>query len=132
MIGWYRQLSEPYLRTAVERQFPVKAVEFVMQNNYGGPLFNSFNWGGYLIWGLPQIPVSIDGRGNIHGERVEIHVQTLKGFSGWDSDRELMDSRIVIVEVSWPLASLLRMDSRFKLVYEDGIATLFVRIRAKN
>jgi hypothetical protein len=132
MIGWYRQLSEPYLRTAVERQFPVKAVEFVRQNNYDGPLFNSFNWGGYLIWGLPQIPVSIDGRGNIHGERVEIHVQTLMGYSGWDSDRELMDSRIVIAEVSWPLASLLRMDSRFKLVYEDGMATVFIRNPTKN
>lgn len=132
MIGWYRQLSEPHLRTAVERRFPVKAVEFVRQNNYGGPLFNSFNWGGYLIWGLPQIPVSIDGRGNIHGHRVEISRQTWMGYSGWDSDRELMDSRIIIAEVRWPLASLLRTDSRFKLVYEDGMATVFVRNPARN
>jgi hypothetical protein len=115
MIGWYRQLSEPYLR------------EFVRQNRYGGPLFNSFDWGGYLIWSLPEIPVSVDGRGNIHGYRVERSRQTWTGSSGWNSDRELMDSRIVIAEVRWPLTSLLRMDSRFKLVYEDGTAAVFVR-----
>jgi hypothetical protein len=132
MIGWHRQLSEPHLRTVVERRFPVKAVEFVRQNNYSGPLFNSFNWGGYLIWGLPQIPVSIDGRGNIHRHRVEISRQTWMGYSGWDSDRELMDSRIVIAEVTWPLTSLLRMDSRFKLVYEDGTAAVFVRNPVKS
>jgi hypothetical protein len=132
MIGWYRQLSEPRLRTAVERRFPVKAVEFVRQNNYGGPLFNSFNWGGYLIWSLPQIPVSIDGRGNIHGQRVESARQIWMGYSGWDSDRELMQSRIVIAEVGSPLASLLRMDSRFKLVYEDGTAAVFVRNSVKS
>jgi len=132
MIGWYRQLSESNLRTAVERQYPVKAVEFVKQNNYGGPLFNSFNWGGYLIWGLPQIPVSIDGRGNIHGYRVEVSLNSWMGYPGWDSNRELMDSRIVIAEVRWPLASWLRTDSRFKLVYEDAIAAVFVRNLAKN
>jgi hypothetical protein len=132
MIGWYRQLSEPYLRAVVERRFPVKAVEFVRQNNYGGPLFNSFNWGGYLIWGLPQIPVLIDGRGNIHGQRVKSARRTWMGYSGWDSDRELMDSRIVIAEVSSPLASLLRMDSLFKIVYEDGTAAVFVRNPAKS
>ena len=132
MIGWYRQLSEPYLRAVVEQRFPVKAVEFVRQNKYGGPLFNSFDWGGYLIWSLPEIPVSVDGRGNIHGYRVESTRQTWTGSSGWDSDRELIDSRIVIAELRWPLTSLLRMDSRFKLVYEDGTAAVFVRNPAKS
>jgi hypothetical protein len=132
MIGWYRQLSEPHLRTAVERRFPVKAVEFVRQNNYGGPLFNTFGWGGYLIWSLREIPVSIDGRANIHGHRVASVRQTWMGYLGWDSDRELMDSQIVIADIGWPLTSLLRMDSRFKLVYEDGTAAVFVRNPAKS
>jgi hypothetical protein len=132
MIGWYRQLSESYLRTVVEQRFPVKAVEFVRQNKYGGPLFNSFGWGGYLIWSLPEIPVSLDGRGNIHGYRVERFRQTWTGSSGWDSDRELMQSRIVIAEIRWPLTSLLRMDFRFKLVYEDGTAAVFVRNSVKS
>ena len=84
MIGWYRQLSEPYLRAVVEQRFPVKAVEFVRQNKYGGPLFNSFDWGGYLIWSLPEIPVSVDGRGNIHGYRVESSPSNLDGLLGME------------------------------------------------
>jgi hypothetical protein len=81
---------------------------------------------------LPQIPVSIDNRGNIHGHQVEISLHTWLGYPGWDSNRELMDSRIVIAEITWPLASWLRTDSRFSLVYEDGIAAVFVRNLAKN
>ncbi len=29
------------------------------------PLFNPCGWGGYLIWRLPNMPVSIDGRPNL-------------------------------------------------------------------
>jgi hypothetical protein len=132
MIGRYRQLSEPNLRTVVEQRFPEKAAEFVSQNKYSGPLYNSFDWGGYLIWSLPQIPVSIDGRGNIHGSRVESSLHTWMGYSGWNDDRDLMNSQIVIAELRWPLTSLLRMDSRFRVVYEDGTAAVFVRSPAKS
>ena len=127
VIGWYRQLSEPFLRTVVERQFPVKAAEFVRENNYRGPLFNSLAWGGYLIWSLPELPVAMDGRTNLHGDRVGSSLSTWMGYAGWDADRELTDAQVVIAELTWPLTSLLRMDSRFKLVYEDGTAVVFVR-----
>ena len=31
------------------------------------PLFNSFSWGGFLTWYLPQYPVAIDGRTDLYG-----------------------------------------------------------------
>jgi hypothetical protein len=132
LIGRYRQLSEASLRTVVEQRYPVGAVEFVRRQKYDGPLFNSFDWGGYLIWSLPQIPVSIDGRGNIHRHRVASVLQTWMGYPGWDSDRQLMESRIVIAERKWPLTSLLRLDSRFRLVYEDSTAAVFIRSTPKS
>jgi hypothetical protein len=132
ILGRYRQLSEADLRTVVEQRFPVRAVEFVSQKNYDGPLFNSFDWGGYLIWSLPQIPVSIDGRGNIHRHRVESVLQTWMGYPGWETDRELMESRIVIAELKRPLTALLRKDARFRLVYEDSTAAVFIRNSPKS
>ena len=27
-----------------------------------GPMYNSYNWGGYLVWALPEEPVFVDGR----------------------------------------------------------------------
>ena len=42
--------------------YPVKAVAYLKQDKCQGNLFNDYNYGGYLIWKLPQYPVFIDGR----------------------------------------------------------------------
>jgi hypothetical protein len=127
LIGLCRQISEQQLESVVERRFPVAAVKFINDKNYPGPLYNHFNWGGYLIWTLPRLPVSMDGRMNLHGDqRIERSVNTWSGLRGWESDPELMKARLVIGGVSHALTNLLRTDSRFKLVYEDGIAVVFV------
>jgi hypothetical protein len=133
LMGLHRQVSEDQLEIAVERQFPVAAVKFINEKNYSGPLYNHFNWGGYLIWALPRIPVSMDGRMNVHGDqRIERAGNTWSGLKGWESDPELMKARLVIGSVNDPLTSLMRADSRFKLVYEDAVAAVFVAAEANR
>jgi hypothetical protein len=127
LIGLRRQVSEQQLESAVERHYPVSAVKFINEKNYSGPLYNHFNWGGYLIWALPRVPVSMDGRMNLHGDqRIERSGNTWSGLRGWESDPELMKARLVIGSVNDPLTNLMRTHSRFKLVYEDAVATVFV------
>jgi Ala-tRNA(Pro) deacylase len=43
-------------------RFPVDAVAWLRQSRLPGPLFNSYNYGGYLIWAHPDEKVFIDGR----------------------------------------------------------------------
>lgn len=127
LIGLRRQISEQQLESVVEQTFPVAAVKFINEKNYSGPLYNHFNWGGYLIWALPKLLVSMDGRMNVHGDRrIERSVSTWSGLKGWESDPELMKARLVIGGVNDALTNLMRMDSRFRLVYEDAIAVVFV------
>src|SRR5215470_3078707 len=127
LIGLHRHISEQQLQSVVERLYPVAAVKFVNEKNYSGPLYNHFNWGGYLIWTLPRLPVSMDGRMNVHGDqRIERSFNTWSGLRGWESDPELMKARLIIGDVKYALISLMRTDSRFKLVYEDGVAAVFV------
>jgi hypothetical protein len=127
LIGLRRQISEQQLASVAERQFPVAAVKFINEKNYSGPLYNHFNWGGYLIWALPSLPVSMDGRTNLHGDqRIERSFKTWSGLRGWESDPELMKARLFIGGVNDALTSAMRTDSRFKLVYEDAIAAVFI------
>jgi hypothetical protein len=127
LIGVRRQISEQQLESVVEQLYPVAAVKFIGEKNYSGPLYNHFNWGGYLIWTLPSLPVSMDGRMNVHGDqRIERSFNTWDGLRGWESDPELMKARLVISSVRDALTNLMRTDSRFKLVYEDAIAAVFV------
>ena len=64
---------------------------------------------------------------NVHGDqRIERSADTWSGLRGWESDPELMKARLVIGGVNNALTNLMRIDSRFKLVYEDAIAVVFV------
>jgi hypothetical protein len=132
LIGNHRQMTNQYLQKIVEQKFPVRAVQFVRDQQYAGPLFNNFDWGGYLIWGLPHLPVSIDNRMNVHGDlRIERSLATWAGTKEWSSDSELITARLVVAEIWRPLVSLLRADPRFRLVYEDSTAAVFVRMDVK-
>ncbi len=44
------------------RFYPKQAVEFLKTHPDSGQIFSSYNWGGYLIWKLPNQKVFIDGR----------------------------------------------------------------------
>ena len=70
----------------------------------------------------------MDGRTIVHGEpRILAHVDTWQGRPAWHADPELAAAKIVVGPRDLPLASLLRLDERFKLVYEDrdGPAVVF-------
>jgi len=130
VVGRTRNISDDSMELALAERYPVAAAAVVEEREYSGPIYNHFNWGGYLIWRLPGIPVSMDGRGNVHGDkRIKRSIETWSGLKGWSSDPDLTAARLVIVEVNCPLASLLRMDPRFELVYEDKVSALFVARR---
>jgi hypothetical protein len=126
-VGWKRNLSEAGLEGRVAAKYPSAAAAFVEEQGYGGPLYNHFNWGGYLTWRLPTLPVAMDGRTNLHGDaRIYRFEATWTGQRGWDADPELAAANVVIAETGMPLNSLLRYSPRFQLVYSDAVAEVFM------
>jgi hypothetical protein len=118
------------LETKAAKTMPMRAVEAIRANGYTGPLYNDFNWGGYLIWTL-RMPVSMDGRSNIYGnERIERSIATWNAEPDWNTDPQLTSAGIVIGPVKSALVQVLRMDPRFRLVYEDSLAAVFVARKA--
>jgi hypothetical protein len=125
--GRAEQFSEEKLRAAMAERYPVTAARFIEEQGYTGPIFNHFNWGGYLIWRLPHLPVAMDGRTNIYGdEKLRRHFRTWEGTGGWASDPDLINAQVILTFQSSPLTSLLRIDPQFELVYEDKVAAVFV------
>ncbi len=120
------RVNNDLLAKQVEKTFPVAAVNAIQANGYTGPLCNDFNWGGYLVWSL-RIPVSIDGRAAFYGDKaIDRSVATWNAEPDWASDPALTSAGLVVGPVKAPLTQLLRMDSKFKLVYEDKVAAVFV------
>ena len=123
----YRDMSAERIQAETAKLYPVRAASFVEQEGYPGPLYNHFNWGGYLIWRLPHLKVSMDGRANIYGdERIKQAIATWTGGPHWNEDPELSHARVIIAKHDMALASLLRLDGRFREVYRDETAVVFV------
>ena len=122
----FPRLDNETLQANLEAKMPVRAAEFVRDRRLNGPLFNDFNWGGYLIW-EPGLPVSMDGRTNLYGdERINQSVATWAGSPHWASNPELLKANLVIAPVGAPLTQLLRLSPRFDLAFEDKVAVVFV------
>jgi hypothetical protein len=126
-LSHIRDVSENSLTKTVESRFPAKAVEFVRSSRLSGGLYNSLDWGGYLIWSLPELPVSMDGRTNLHGdERIARSLATWGGAVAWEKDPDLLRARLIIAEIDKPLTHLIRRHPRYTLRYEDNTAAVFV------
>ena len=65
------QVNEPDLVSEVERElFPVGAAEWLNAQDQTAKIFNDYNWGGYLIYHVPQVPVFVDGRTDLYGDEI--------------------------------------------------------------
>jgi hypothetical protein len=127
-LGVQRQIHEQDLQSVVAKAYPVAAAAEVRQRKLPGPLFNTLDWGGFLIWSLPELPVAIDGRTNLYGdERLESSLSVWQGYPGWETNPELLRAKLIIADHNRPLTWLLRKDSRYRIVYEDGTAVVFVQ-----
>jgi hypothetical protein len=110
-------------------RFPLRAAAFLDAKQLPAPLFNSYDFGGYLIWKLyPRYRVYIDGRADLYGDAfIENFIQIYRV----DVDpRPLLDRagiRTIIVEPRSNLATFLRTQSRWNRVYEDPVAVIFSR-----
>jgi hypothetical protein len=129
------------LRVASWR-FPTGAADYLLQNHVSGPLFNTWEDGGYLIWRLwPAQRVFIDGRalsesanrdfkeilynfgsdvGHVTGPRAELlnryRIQTV-----------LTNTFEYVTGAIYPLALSLAASPDWKLVYGDTRSLMFER-----
>ena len=116
------------LDQAISHQFPVRAVNFLRKNPAPGPLYNTLDWGGFLMWYMPDYPVAIDGRNDLYGDKLdELFINTQRGEDEYKADPYLNESGVVLIRPSDGLFNALSLDPRFGLIYQDQIAAVFVR-----
>ncbi len=114
------------------RAFPVKACDFIRANQLPGPLFNTYSWGGFLIWHLPEYPVAIDGRLNLYGDEInERYFKVTSGSERFETDPDFTRAQTILLERKVPmtkaLTALPALRAQFRVAYEDDVATVLVR-----
>ncbi len=125
-------LASPYsqLRLAPSTTgYPAGGVAYLKEHHPAGNLFNTYGWGGYLIYALyPEYRVFIDGRADVYGDAfVEEYAGVERITPRW---REVLDKYQVataLVEKDSPIAVLLASQSDWQKVYEGQVEQIFIR-----
>jgi hypothetical protein len=92
-------------------------------------MLNAFDYGGYLIWALPEQPVFLDGRADVYEWS-----GVLDEFAKWatlQSDPNALlnkyDVNFCILERGSLSANVMPLLPNWKVVYFDDVSVIFVR-----
>ncbi len=127
LLSQNSDFNERSLDRNASLEFPVDAVNYLRQHPLPGPLYNNLDWGGFLTWYMPQFPVAIDGRNDLYGDDLDRIFFEAQSALVYKNDPYLLQSGFVLLAKKYPLATVLRFDTRFQLMYEDKIAVVFAR-----
>jgi hypothetical protein len=113
----------------IVNDYPVAAVASLRAQPCQGHIFNEYNFGGYLIWQLPGVPVYIDGRmpswKGPQGYYIDRYFQIMKG--GAVVNREFGRDHItcaILYNGDKPLPQQLARDG-WRVSAKDSTATLW-------
>ena len=111
----------------VDARYPVAAVDFLQESGLEDvPIYNSYNWGGYLIW--RGFPVFIDGRADVYGDDfIFYYRQTLDMANTWREPLDAYDVQLVMMERGDPLNTLLLTSNEWQEIYADDVAQILTR-----
>jgi hypothetical protein len=118
------------LPTLLVKYFPEMTAQYLLQQKPAGPLLNSYNLGGYLIWRVyPTYQVFIDGRADVYGDAFmdEYYALAWQTKGDWQAYLDRYKINLVVIEKDGPLAGELRASSGWRLLFEDEISAIFQR-----
>ncbi len=98
-----------------------------LRSDPAGRIFTHDEWGDYLIYRLyPGHKVFVDGRSDFYGDDFEEkYVDVLNVKYGWEKILGGFGVNTILLPPSSPLCGALKESSRWRVVYDDGIALVF-------
>ena len=111
--------------------FPGASIAFLETHPAPGPIFDHYDWGGYLIWRLyPQTKVFIDGRADLYGELLlQQFAETYQLKQDWKGTLAEWGIATIIVPPDSALATGLRSATGWTISYEDSRAVIFSKLQ---
>lgn len=112
--------------------FPEKAVEFIKQREIYGNMYNSFAFGGYLIWSFhSERKVFIDGRAEVYDKEFQESFISGASVNKWLEAVNRYDINYAAIAYSAggldPVGKWISKDTNWVLIYWDDAARVYVR-----
>jgi hypothetical protein len=115
----------------VSQGTPIEAVEWIREHPPAGLIFNTYEWGDYLVWaGPPGLKVFVTSHAHLVPCKVwRDYLTVINGDRNFDEvfDRYGIDTIVVDKAYRESLISKLDADAGWKRSYDDSLATVFTR-----
>ncbi|MGB7720214.1 MAG: hypothetical protein WBL65_09960 [Bryobacteraceae bacterium] len=108
------------------KSYPAGAIE-TLRRDPAARIFTFDQWGDYLIYRLyPRTKVFVDGRSDFYGDDFEEQCLAVLGVKyDWEKTLDGFGVDTILLPPSAPLAGALKESSRWRVVYDDGVALVF-------
>ncbi len=127
-VGLYTFAKIEGNEAAIAARYPVTAVDYLESSGLAeGRGYNSYNWGGYLIW--RGLPVFIDGRADVYGDDFMVYYRrTMDLDANWRDPLQDYDVDYIIMERGSALFTLLDASGEWRAVYSDDVAQIYIPV----
>lgn len=114
--------------SAIAERFPVAAVDYLQAHGMAQQRgYNSYNWGGYLIW--RGLPVFVDGRADVYGDDFLFYYRkTFDPQSDWQKPLDDYQVQYILLERDSPPTTVLIASGQWQEIYHDDLAAIFTPI----
>jgi hypothetical protein len=104
------ELPDEVNQERIAEQLPLEAFDQLEQGGYSGQLFNSYNWGGYVIWRLyPSYYSFVDGRTDLFGDEIlDQYFKIWLAEPGWEEELQRWGINLALVEPHAPIVHALK------------------------
>lgn len=114
--------------TDYDRPSPANALVVMRANGLSGKVWNEFDWGGLLIWALPEVKVAVDGR-HLAAYSPRLLTETIRlGYDGADPAERVLRSGAEVVLLGPRDPALPSLARHFTPVYCDAAACVLSRV----
>ena len=109
--------------------FPVQAADWVQLHPLHGNMFNSFNWGGYLLYRFwPRQHVFIDSQSDFYGGPLTYLSENISnGGANWDIELDQEHVDWIIIPISSGLAGAAQANPHWHIAYNDNLTLILIR-----
>lgn len=113
---------------------PVEAVRFLEKANLPGNMFNNDEFGDYVIYSVwPRYKVFFDGRSDMYGtDMLKEYLKVTRFEDGWEKILEKYRVNWIFFDSDSPLVRFLKDRKGWTLIYQDKVASIFIRDTERN
>lgn len=118
-----------------EQHLPVEIAAHLREFAPPATFFNSYNWGGYLMFAAPDVPVYVDGRTDLYDDAfLREYLKVAFAQDGWEERLSRRDIRSIAVESQSTLAKVLRTQPGQwqEHQFDNGRSSLFILTTATD